>query len=206
MAEYKSRKRKDPQSQRFRYFTSDRSGFDYGFVPITELPNAYTREGGRPTLDVGVNGSSLVAPSEIDSPPPSKRPLGGADIASDNTRLNSGQTSYSDVYTVPTESTKIIVYVNSSTSINWNQQPTVYISGSNVSQVMAVNPQLVAGAEGQRLVLECVGSSITLVKGSGITYLVPTPVIMNSGGISCFMYHTDGTAWNLTSFNAYGGF
>lgn len=195
-------KRKDRDSERFRFFVDDRSGFEYGFQPITEYPNAYTRESGRPINDLGlkVNGESY------DMPPPSKKSLGGEGDISGDPRQGSGQTSYADAFAIPTESVKNIVYVNSSSSIAWNTDPIVYIVGSNASQVMSVTPQLSAGVQNQQIALECVGSSVTLINGSGITILGFSRVVMNSGAVSVFVYQTDGTAWNLTSFNPTGGF
>ena len=186
---------------RFRIYESQRSGFEYGFQPITSPPNNYTRESGKPVLDNGIE----VAPSEFDSPPPSKKSLGGADIGS-GARSDSNFDTPSDVYVIPPESVKLIIYVNSSTSIAWNTRPIVYVVGSNASQVMAVNPQLIRGQQGQQISLECVGSSITLLNGSGITVdFNKNRVLMESGGIANFLYNATDSTWHMTSFNANGG-
>lgn len=196
-------KRKDRDSERFRWFLDDRSGFQYGFQPITAEPNAYTRESGRPINDLGLK----VNANSYDMPPPSKKSLGGEGDISGDPRQNSGQTNPSDAFIIPQESVKVIVYVNSSSAIQWNLEPVVYIVGSNANQVMAVNPQLPAGSQNQQIALECVGSSVTLLNGSGITIFGGfSRLLMNSGAISVLEYQTDGTAWNLTSFNPTGGF
>lgn len=75
-------------SQRFRIYTSQRSGFEFGFQPITERPNAYSREAGKPVQDLNIQ----VSPNEFDSPPPSTQPLGGKDI-SGSPRANSDFTN-----------------------------------------------------------------------------------------------------------------
>src|SRR3990167_5347018 len=61
------------KGDRFRWWISDRSGLQFGFVPLTDYPNDYTRESGRPVRDNGIQ----VAPDEYDQPPLSKKPLGG---------------------------------------------------------------------------------------------------------------------------------
>ena len=196
-------KRQDKKSGRFRIYESDRSGFEYGFKPVTSYPNAYTREAGKPTRD----GNALVAPNEFDSPPPSKKSLGGEGDIGSGVRDNSNFSTPSDVYIVPPESTKTIIYVNSSSSIRWNTDPVVYIAGSNSTQIMSVNPQVIAGAQGQLIALECVGSNVTLLNGSGITTdFNVSSVSMSSGGVSTLFYSATDNTWHITSFSANGGF
>ncbi len=203
-------KRRDSDSERFKFFIDDRTGFQYGFQPKTSEPNSYSRESGRPLSDLGLK----VAPSSYDMPPPSKKSLGGEGDISGDPRSNSGQSSYVDAFTIPAESTKNIVYVNSSSSINWNSDPIVYIVGSNKTQTMSVNPQLIAGQEGQVLALECVGSSITLRSGSGLTLdLGGSFVTLVSGGVATLMYHvTNATTlkadntWHVLSYSLTNGF
>lgn len=196
-------KRRDRDSERFRWWEDDRSGLQYGFQPITELPNAYSRESGRPLKDNGLK----VSPTSYDMPPPSKKSLGGEGDISGDPRQNSGQTNPSDAFLIPIESQKLIVYVNSSSAIAWNNEPIVYITGSNANQIMAINPQLPPGTQNQQIALECIGSSVTLINGSGITFLQSgSRITMTSGGVAVLVYQTGGTTWNLTSFNPTGGF
>lgn len=186
-------KRRDRDSQRFRIFEDERTGLEYGFVPITSYPNAYTRESGRPVLDGGLK----VAPSDFDSPPPSKKSLGGADISGD-VRANSDFATPSNVNIIPPESTKVIVSVNSSTSISWNTEPVVYIAPALANQTMAINPQVVRGTQGQQVTLQCVGSNVTLLNGSGLTLYTATYLMRSGALINLFYSQTDNT-WHETS-------
>lgn len=183
-------KRRDKDSDRFRIYVDDRTGLEYGFKPITSYPNAYTRESGKPTLDNGLK----VAPSEFDSPPPSKKSTGGEGEILGDPRANSDPSTSSNVYVIPAESQKVIVNVNSSSSIAWNTEPVVYLQ-STVNLTMAVNPQVVAGMTNQQITLMCVGSSITLLNGSGLL-LNTQRFTMNSGILINLFY---GTGWFETS-------
>lgn len=183
-------KRREKDSERFRIYTSDRSGLEYGFKPITSLPNAYTRESGKPTLDKGLK----IAPSEFDSPPPSQKSLGGEGDISGDPRSNSDSGTPSNVYLIPPESQKVVVSVTSSNSISWNLEPVVYLSTS-LNLTMAVNPQLIAGGSLQTITLMCVGSNVTLNNGSGLT-LRTNKYLMSSGSLISFIYDS---AWLETS-------
>lgn len=186
-------KRRDRDSQRFRIFVDERTGLEYGFQPITSYPNAYSRESGKPVLDDGLK----VAPSEFDSPPPSKRSLGGADISGD-VRANSDFATPSNVNIIPPESAKVIVSVNSSTSISWNLEPVVYLAPALANQTMAISPQLVPGSQGQQITLECVGSNLTLLNGSGLT-LYTARYLMGSGALLSLFYSATDNTWHETS-------
>lgn len=194
-------KSRDKDSQRFRIYTSERSGFEFGFKPTTSPPNAYTRESGKPVKDNGLE----VAPTEFDTPPPSKLPLGGADISGDP-RANSDFSVDSNVYLIPSESFIPVYYITSSNSIPWNTEPVVYIGASNQNIRMAVNPQIVRGQENQLVAFQCVGSSITLVNGSGLTFdFNASQIVMNSGGIITCLYNATDNTWHITSFNPISG-
>ena len=162
-------------------------------MPTTSGPNAYTRESGRPTRDNNLE----VAPSEFDSPPPSKKPLGGADV-SGSPRGNSNFSTDSNVYVIPPESVNVVVSVTSSSSIAWNLQPVVLISGSLTNLTMAVNPQIVQGAQSQQITLQCVGSNITLLNGSGLT-LNTSQYRMTSGSLINLFYSATDNTWHETS-------
>lgn len=176
-------KRRDRDSGRFRWFESDRSGFQYGFQPLTSAPNKYGRWTGRPVTDNGLK----VAPSEYDQPPPSKKSLGGEGDISGDPRANSDFGDSANYTVIPPESQNTVIYVNSSTSVQWNNDPAVLIAGSNVNQTMSVNPQIVAGNSGQQITFLCVGSSITFLNGSGLT-LRQSPYVMSSGNILSVIY------------------
>lgn len=187
-------KPRDRDSQRFRIFIDDRTGLEYGFQPIASSVYPIVRESGRPVLDKGLK----VAPSSFDSPPPSKRSLGGEGDISGDPRANSDFATPSNVNVIPQESAKIIVSVNSSTSISWNTEPVVYIAPALADQTMSVNPQVVAGTQSQQITLECVGSSVTLLNGSGLT-LYSTTYKMNSGSLLNLFYSQTDNTWHETS-------
>src|SRR3990167_2228806 len=183
-------------SQRFRIYTSQRSGFEFGFQPITERPNAYWRESGKPVQDVNVQ----VSPNEFDSPPPSTQPLGGRDI-SGSARQNSDFSVDSNVYVTVPPSIPVVYYVTASQSIPWNDNPVVYFGGSLTDITMSSNPQIVAGRDGKVVAFQCVGSSVTLNSGNGLTFDFSNQPFINmvSGGIVTAIY-TNNT-WHITSFN-----
>lgn len=178
-------------SGRFRIYVSDRSGFEFGFQPITSRPNAYGRETGKPIQDINVK----VAPNEFDTPPPSNLPLGGVgDISGGNVRANS---DFTDANAFIVDSATVVI-VTSSNSVSWNQKPWTQIAGSLANQIMAVNPQVVAGAQSQQITLLCVSNQIIFVNGSGVALNTPT-FIMTSGYILNLMYGTGNLTWQETS-------
>lgn len=178
-------------SGRFRIYVSGRSGFEFGFQPITSRPNAYGRETGKPIQDINVK----VSPNEFDTPPPSNLPLGGVgDISGGNVRANS---DFTDANAFIVDSTNVVI-VTSSSSISWNQKPWTSIAGSLPSQTMAINPQVVAGAQSQQITLLCVSNQITVLNGSGLG-LNTTRFIMTSGSILNLMYQSGTLTWQETS-------
>jgi hypothetical protein len=194
----------DKKNGRFRIYVSERSGFEFGFIPITSLPNAYTREAGKPVQDVNI----LVAPTEYDSPPPSKRPLGGVgDISNGNERQNSNFADPANVYVTPPPSPPVVYYVTSSQPIPWNTDPVVYVGGSNQDVVMASNPQLSPGEANRVIALQCVGSNITLNSSNGLTFdFQRTPFLnMTSGSIATIIWNATDSTWHVTSFNPKSG-
>jgi len=183
-------KRKDADSQRFRWYEDPKSGFQYGFQPLTSRPNKYGRESGKPIEQGGLK----VSPLSYDTPPPSKKSLGGEGDISGDPRPDSNFQPASDAFIIPPESRDVIVNVDSSSSISWNTEPIVYLSTS-VNLTMAVNPQVVSGQQGQLIAIQAVGSSITLINGSGLTFdFQSSQIRMNSGGIATLLYSvTDNT-------------
>ncbi len=182
------------KGDRFRWWVSDRSGFQFGFQPLTSPPNAYTRESGRPVRDNGIQ----VAPDEFDQPPPSTKPLGGEGEIGTGARANSNFAVDSNVYLVPQESTIPTVSVNSSTSVSWNTYQVVYIAGALAPQVMSVNPQVQLGQQNQQVCFMCVGSPITFINGSGLV-LHTSRYVMNSGSILNIIYNATDSLWYETS-------
>lgn len=178
-------------SGRFRIYVSDRSGFEFGFQPITSYPNAYTRESGKPVQDINIK----VSPDEFDTPPPSRQPLGGeGDISNGNVRQNSDFANPSNAFIATSAN---ITLVSSSNAISWNQDPWTNIAGTVSIQTMAVNPQVIAGAQNQQITILCLSNQITLINGSGLT--LRKNYIMTSGSLLCLMYQTSNSTWFETS-------
>lgn len=194
----KSRSR---DSSRFRFYISDRSGFQFGFIPTTSRPNAYTRESGKPVQDV----NSRVCPSEYDQPPPSTKPLGGEGDISGEPRASSDFSVDANIYTIPPESVPVVYLINSSQTIPWNTNPVVFIAGSGVNQVMVSNPQISPGEHGNVLGFQCVGSSITIKSGNGVSIdFNQAQVTMQSGSIITTIFNKTDNTWHITSFTKNG--
>jgi len=191
------------KGDRFRWWISDRSGLEFGFVPLTDYPNAYTREAGRPVYDNGI----LVAPDEYDQPPPSQKPLGGEGEIGTGARANSNPAVDADVYIVPPESLIGVQYLTASTKVGWTYDnvPT-YITGSNQAVTLDANP-LNPGTHNLYISLQGVGSSVTINSGNGITIDFNKPsVTLGSGGVATLIYNATDSTWHITSFNPQGGF
>jgi len=195
-------KPRSKDSGQFRIYVSDRSGFQFGFPPKTSLPNAYTRESGKPVQDVNVR----VCPTEYDQPPPSTKPLGGEGDISGEPRQDSDPSVDANVYIIPPQSLPVVYYINSSQTIPWNENPVVYIGGDLVNQTMVSDPQISPGHQGKSLAFQCVGSNITLINGSGVTFdFVGTQLMMQSGSIITTIFNQTDNTWHITSFNRFSG-
>ena len=169
-----------PHVSRFKKRNSDRSGFAF-----------FERE-------LLTDKPWKVAPEEYDTPPPSKKSLGGEGDISGEPRANSAFTVANTA--VPTEVDNPVVYVLAAVSIAPSLHPFMRITGSNAAVNLTADPQVVAGREGQVLTLLCIDSSVTLDDGTGLTMLGGVGYQMRSGDISVFFYHTGGTTgWQETS-------
>lgn len=193
------------RGDRYRWWNSDRSGFQFGFVPLTTLPNAYTRDEGRPVRDNGVQ----VAPDEYDQPPPSNKPLGGEGEIGVGARDNSSGATDSNVYYINPQYLIPVQYLTSSTQIRWNDNNLpIYITGSNTAVTLSSNPQIVSGQDRKVISLMGVGSNVTINSGNGIFFDINKPaIVLDSGAIATLIYTSTDSLWHLTSFNpSYGGF
>ena len=164
---------------RFQPYNSDRSGFKYKKVQLLK--------------DKGY----LVHPDEFDTPPPSKIPLGGMGDVSGSARANSDFTSANSIL-IPTVSQKQTVSVTADTSIRWNLEPYVYVSGSLNDIVMTADPQIITGASNQTLAFFCVGSTITILSANNVA-LRSERYRMTSGAILNMIYLFENSAWVETS-------
>lgn len=186
------------RGDRFRWWDSGRSGFQFGFQPLTSPPNDYSREAGRPVRDNGVE----VSPDEYDQPPPSNKPLGGEGEIGTGVRDNAQTTA------TPADGLLPVNYLTSLSQIPWNQDNTpIYVTGSLTTVTLGDNP-LSAGIQGIYIAIQGVGSGVTINSGNGITFdFINRPSItLDSGGIATLIYNATDSTWHITSFNAQGGF
>ena len=170
---------------RWRKRNSDRSGFTH-------------RE-----RELVLNEGVLVAPDEFDAPPPSKKSLGGeGDISPGDTRVDS------DTYTTPSDLDLPVYYITAADGITFNEriyrssgEQTNYgylrVAGSNGNIDVTANPQVSASRHGVQLTIECVGSSIILEDGSGLS--LRSVFNMDSGSILNLFYSETTNLWQETS-------
>lgn len=170
---------------RYRLRDSDRSGFQYREITLVK--------------DEGV----LVGADEFDTPPPSDVSLGGeGDISSGDVNPNFAN------YDTPSGYYKTTQYVTAAGGISAQrpnadieqapQQNWIYVVGSNQAVTVTANPQVSAGQQNDWLIVECVGSSITLIDGSGLS-LYSSRVTLNSGSILNLFYSQSDSLWHETS-------
>ena len=179
------------RTSRFRKRDSDRSGFTF-----------LDRE-------LVVDEGSLVGADEFDTPPPSKKSLGGeGDISEGDVRVGAfegtvGETTASTavkpkVQTVTagggiTFSNRI--YESSGEELNLVHLQVV---GSNLTNLnITVDPQVSAGRHGNKLVLEGVGSSVILEDGNGLS--LRRLINLDSGALINLFYTETDSVWMETS-------
>ena len=166
---------------RFKKRVSDRSGFDY-----------YEHELVR-------DKQSLVGSDELDTPPPSDKPLGGEGDINQGDMRASTFASITETDT-PSESDNPTVYITAAGGITPSfVHPWMNISGSNGTVNITADPQIVLGREGQILTIQCVDSSVTLDHGTGLNMMGSGSLLLSSGSIVTFYYSTANNVWNEAS-------
>ena len=170
-----------PHVSRFKRRNSDRSGFRYyEYELVKDLP-----------WKVGID--------EFDTPPPSKRSLGGEGDVSGDIRA-SGNFGDAGTLETPTGLDNPIVFITAAGGVSPSfVHPFMRISGSNATVDITANPQVVAGQEGQLLTLICVDSSVTFDHGTGLSLMGSSRFVMSSGAIMTLWYSTSNSVWNETS-------
>ena len=172
------------RQSRYRKRDSDRSGFTYKEKTLVD--------------DEGF----LVGPDEFDQPPPSEKSLGGeGDVSPGNTR--SDYTSYS----TPSENEIHVQYVTAAGGIQYEEKTYrsgelagfgyVYIVGSNNAVDVTANPQISRASQDKKFSLECIGSTVTLENGSGLS--LTKTFVMDSGAILNLFYSQTDNLWHETS-------
>ncbi len=174
------------RNKRYKLRNSDRSGFTEKEITLV------------------YDNGSLVAPDEYDVPPPSDIPLGGEGDISGDPRQNSATS-----YATPSGLGFTTQNITSSTAINFvkgddrDGEPDsnfgwVYISGSNGSVVLAVNPQITPGIQGNLITVQGVGENVLLTNGSGLLLRTPK-FLVDSGAIISLLYSQTDNLWHETS-------
>lgn len=166
--------------------TSERSGFDN-----------FDRFGKKLWTSIKQDGK-VIAPDEYDTPPPSSRPLGGADV-SGSPRSNSLTTD------TPSGNNYSIQYVTAAGGITLTTEPWLRVTGSNAAVTISADPRIQLGAQGRYIAVECVGSGITLQNGNGLAMARSATFAMTSGSIITFFCDRTSNLWRETSRVTNGG-
>ena len=174
---------KDRRKSKFLKETSQRSGFDNWDFDSTTFHKRW--EG---IKDKGI----LVSPEEHDEPPLSKKSLGGADIVRSNQRPNG------DTTTTPSSTAEVTHYITAAGGITipstWSSGLRFLIVGSNENITVSASPQIATGQSGQTIAIECIGSSVLLQNGNGLT--LRRSFNMDSGAILNLVFNS---TWIETS-------
>ena len=174
-----------PHISRFQLQDSARSGFTQKKISLVK--------------DVGL----LVGGDEKDTPPPSKRSLGGEGESSGDPRLTTGFTVAG--IATPSGLDNPVVYVTTAGITATFTHPWMRVAGSNSAIDITANPQVTRGTQSQVLTLECVGSAITLDHGNGLNLMGSTRFVMQSGATISLMYQSGATVWSEVSRTPFGG-
>ena len=169
--------------------TSDQSGFDNFRYDGTTWHKKWT--------SITQKGLT-IAPNEFDTPPPSNKPLGGADVSGDP-RANSL------TYDVPSVSAIQIQYITAAGGISSALRETIYVSGSNATIDITAARQVSPGQPQQIMSIMCVGSGIILEEGSGLALISGRTFSMQSGSIFVAYYSGTDNLWHETSRVQNGG-
>ena len=166
--------------------TSERSGFD----------NFNSR--GKKLWTSVKQDNHVIAPDEYDTPPPSSRSLGGADI-SGSPRSNPESTS------TPTDLNYSIQYITAAGGIAYNTKPWIKVVGSNQAVTVSSNPRISLAKQGTYVAIECVGSGVTLQEGQGLALARSATFSMTSGCIITLFCDRTSNLWRETSRTTNGG-
>ena len=167
--------------------TSDRSGFDN-----------FDRFGKKKWRGIKQNGL-ILEPEEFDTPPPSTKSLGGADISNGSIRSNSDSTA------VPSVSAQKIQYVTAAGGITLSDEPWLLVAGSNQAVNITADPQITLGEQSRVIAVQCVGSNVTLETGSGLSLIQGKAFVMQSGSIITLICNRTDNLWVETSRVQNGG-
>ena len=176
-----------PHISRFKRRNDDRTGFKKYEIELVK------------------DGPYKVAGDQYDTPPPSRKSLGGEGDISGDPRANSrfdlaGTANILAENQIPTS------YITAAGGITPNfNHAWMYVTGSNESVDITADPQVVRGSEGQVLTLVGVNFPITFDNGTGLNLMGSAQFVMESGGVLGLIYTTGNTAWNETFRSSVGG-
>jgi len=166
--------------------TSKRSGFDN-----------FNRFGKKLWTSIKQNGIE-IAPDEYDTPPPSSKSLGGADI-SGSPRANATSTDTLD------SNNYSIQLVTAAGGIRLTSEPWLRVAGTTATVDVASNPQISLGAQGRYIAIECTSNQILLEEGNGLSLVGSSQFLMNSGSIITMFCDRTSNLWRETSRTNNGG-
>ena len=176
---------------RFRKRESDRSGFNYKQIEMVRDKGA------------------LVGSDEFDAPPPNIKPIGGEGDISPGftnpfyTSFTSNQVQVTTQFVTAAGGINFVTGFDEAGDVNPIDQ-WVLVAGSNGTVNITANPQITAGQQNNQFTVQCVGSSVILENGSGLS--MPRPFTMTSGDIINFFYSQTDNLWHETSRGNQFGF
>ena len=140
-----------------------------------------------------------VGAEEHDTPPPSKRSLGGEGDVNTGESLPGNDFQIGDLAT-PAAYDHPLNYITAAGGITVSTaHPWMYVVGSLANVTLSADPQITAGVEGQQLTLVGAGSAVTLVNSAGCALWQGRPFRVDSGSIIVLMYNTAGSLWTELS-------
>ena len=177
-----------PRISRYKRRDSSRSGFTKWEISLVK------------------DGPYKVDPDEFDTPPPSRKSLGGEGEVSGEFRP-SGNSPDSGTLNTPSGFDNPTVYLTAAGGISPSfTHPWMRVSGSNGAITVTAVPAITRGREGQILTLQCVDSAFTLTHGSANAINLmgsAGSVTVRSGGEITFYFSSGNLAWNeATRFSA----
>jgi hypothetical protein len=176
------------RDQRFRKRDSDRSGFTHKEIELVK--------------DKG----KLVHPIEFDAPPPSDESLGGEGEASHGFTRNVSDNTIATVEAAD-ENKLAVQVVTAAGGITTDERSyksgeplgfhQIQAAGAEATTDITADPQISAGRQSERMLVECVSNNIVLQDGNGLD--LRAQFNMDSGAMINLIYNSGNTVWVETS-------
>ena len=170
---------------RFKKRESDRSGFDFLEIGLVKQPNSPFK----------------VGSEELDTPPPSKRSLGGeGDIAGEPRASSDFADGIVNVGTAA--GFGLTTHLITATGITPSFANVVMLVAGTTNPIdITSDPQIAVDRHGKVLTLHCTSNGITLDEGTGLQLIGSVGYTMNSGTVMTLIFDTGNTVWIETSRN-----